>query len=171
MLFIDEAYSLSDGTNSTFGDEAINTIVQEMENHREDVIVIFAGYTEPMKEFVARNPGMNSRIKFKVDFDDYTADELCDITRLMLAKKEMKITDAAMDKLRSIYEKARKSKDFGNGRFARQMIEDVEMNLAERVMKLDEAQITVDTITTIEEADINASAVIFNEPLKKCIGF
>ncbi len=171
VLFIDEAYSLSDGTNSTFGDEAINTIVQEMENHREDVIVIFAGYTEPMKEFVARNPGMNSRIKFKVDFDDYTADELCDITRLMLAKKEMKITDAAMDKLRSIYEKARKSKDFGNGRFARQMIEDAEMNLAERVMKLDEAQITVDTITTIEEADINASAVIFNEPLKKCIGF
>ncbi len=159
VLFIDEAYSLCDDRKGGYGDEAINTIVQEMENHREDTIVIFAGYTEPMKDFVARNPGMNSRIKFKVNFDDYTADELCDITKLMLTKKEMRITENAMQKLRGIYENARKDNDFGNGRFARQMIEDAEMNLAERVMKLTENQITPEMITTIEESDIIAPTV------------
>ena len=80
VLFIDEAYSLCDGYDNGFGDEAINTIVQEMENHRDNVIVIFAGYPEPMKAFLDRNPGMRSRIAFSVEFDDYTVEELCEIT-------------------------------------------------------------------------------------------
>lgn len=83
VLFIDEAYSLCDSYENGFGDEAINTLVQEMENHRDNVIVILAGYPGPMKRFLDRNPGMLSRIAFHVEFEDYSVDELCDITRLM----------------------------------------------------------------------------------------
>ena len=158
MLFIDEAYSLCDAYENGFGDEAIDTIVQEMENHREDVIVIFAGYPEPMQEFLDRNPGMRSRIAFQVKFEDYTTEELCGITKLMLSGKQMTITDAAMEKLRNIYESVRRSNDYGNGRFVRKVLEEAEMNLAERIMALEEAQITEQTITTLEESDITMPA-------------
>ncbi len=154
VLFIDEAYSLCDSYSNGFGDEAINTLVQEMENHRDDVIVIFAGYPEPMKQFLDRNPGMHSRIAFQVEFDDYDTDELCDITKLMIRNRNMIITDEALDRLRSIYELARKESDYGNGRFVRKMLEEAEMNLAERLSKLDADDITTELLTTIKECDI-----------------
>ena len=87
ILFIDEAYAC-DAYEHGFGDEAINALVQEMENHRDDVIVIFAGYPEPMKQFLDRNPGMKSRIAFQVEFEDYSVDELCDITNLWFLKSK-----------------------------------------------------------------------------------
>lgn len=140
-------------------DEAINTLVQEMENHRDDVIVIFAGYTEPMHRFLDRNPGMLSRIAFQVEFEDYTTDELCDITKLMVSEKQMTITDAAMNILRQNYDIVRGENDYGNGRFVRKMLEEAEMNLAERVLQYKESEITKELITTIEECDIpNLSA-------------
>ena len=154
VLFIDEAYSLVDGYSNGYGDEAINTLVQEMENHREDVIVIFAGYPEPMKEFLDRNPGMLSRIAFQIKFDDYSTGDLCDITKLMLEKKQMTITDDAMEKLKSIYENARHDEDYGNGRFVRRMLEEAEMNLAERIIAVGKTELTEALITTIEESDI-----------------
>lgn len=154
VLFVDEAYSLCDSYEHGFGDEAINTLVQEMENHRDDVIVIFAGYPKPMNEFLDRNPGMLSRIAFHIEFEDYSLDELCEITKLMLRQKQMIITDAAMDKLRSNYETAMQSNDYGNGRFVRKMLEEAEMNLAERILKLGDMEISNEIITTIEEADI-----------------
>lgn len=154
VLFIDEAYALCDSYENGFGDEAINTLVQEMENHRDDVIVIFAGYAEQMQQFLDRNPGMASRIAFHVEFEDYSTQELCDITRLMLAKKQMTIADEAMEKLRQIYESARKSSNFGNGRFVRKMLEEAEMNLAERVAQLKESEMSAQLLTTIEEEDI-----------------
>lgn len=154
VLFIDEAYSLCDSYENGFGDEAINTLVQEMENHRDDVIVIFAGYTDPMHRFLDRNPGMLSRIAFQVEFEDYTTDELCDITKLMVSEKQMTITDAAMNKLRQNYDIVRGENDYGNGRFVRKMLEEAEMNLAERVLQYKEYEITKELITTIEECDI-----------------
>ncbi len=154
VLFIDEAYSLCDSYENGFGDEAINTIVQEMENHRDNVIVIFAGYPAQMKQFLDRNPGLLSRIAFQVDFEDYTVTELCEITKLMLSRKQMSITDEAMEKLRMHYENAIGSDDFGNGRFVRKMIEEAEMNLAERMLRLREEELTVELITTLEESDI-----------------
>ncbi len=154
VLFIDEAYSLCDNCRNGAGDEAINTIVQEMENHRDDVIVIFAGYPEPMKEFLDRNPGMSSRIAFKVHFEDYSVDELYEITKLMVSKKGMKITEQALDKLRKIYVKVDKKEDFGNGRFVRKVLEEVEMNLANRLLDKDESLITDEILTTLEECDI-----------------
>ena len=154
VLFIDEAYSLCDSYENSFGDEAINTIVQEMENHRDDVIVIFAGYPEPMKQFLDRNPGMQSRIAFQIEFEDYTTEELCAITRLMLAKKQLTITEAAMNRLECIYDVARKDSDYGNGRFVRKMLEEAEMNLAERIMGADSDSLTLEAVSTIEESDI-----------------
>ncbi|MCM1243446.1 MAG: AAA family ATPase, partial [Roseburia sp.] len=170
VLFIDEAYSLCDSYENGFGDEAINTLVQEMENHRDDVIVIFAGYTEQMRKFLDRNPGMASRIAFQVEFEDYSVEELCDITRLMLSQKQMTITDAAMEKLKNIYESVRGNSDFGNGRFVRKMLEEAEMNLAERIARMDESELTTSLITTIEEQDIrNADAK--KQYAKKQLGF
>lgn len=154
VLFIDEAYSLCDSYENGFGDEAINTLVQEMENHRDDVTVIFAGYTDPMHRFLDRNPGMLSRIAFQVEFEDYTTDELCDITKLMVSEKQMIITDAAMNKLRQNYDIVRGENDYGNGRFVRKMLEEAEMNLSERVLQYKEYEITKELITTIEECDI-----------------
>ena len=156
VLFIDEAYSLCDSNKNSFGDESINTIVQEMENNREKVIVIFAGYPEPMKEFLERNPGMSSRIAFHVPFEDYSPEELCEITKLMVSKKQFEITDAAMEKLRGIYEGAL-DEDFGNGRFVRKLLEEAEMNLALRLEKLSGAEISTKLLTTIEARDIPAA--------------
>ena len=154
VLFIDEAYSLCDDHTGRFGDEAINTLVQEMENHREDVIVIFAGYPKPMKAFLDRNPGMKSRIAFEVQFEDYTVDELVDIAKLMVSDKNMSITEEAIAKLRSNFEIVSKSEDYGNGRYVRKMLEEAEMNLAERCFKYDVSDITDEILTTIEAEDI-----------------
>ena len=154
VLFIDEAYSLCDYNKNSFGDEAINTIVQEMENNREDTVVIFAGYPAPMEEFLARNPGLESRLAFRVGFEDYSADELLRITELMASRKGIKLTAAAMEKLGSIYENARKDPGFGNGRFVRKLLEEAEMNLAERLFELGERELTEELISTVEEQDI-----------------
>lgn len=169
VLFIDEAYSLCDGYENGYGDEAINTIVQEMENHRDNVIVIFAGYPEPMKHFLERNPGMLSRIAFQIEFEDYSTEELCEITKLMLSKKQMKISDAAMSKLRDIYKTAAEREDFGNGRFVRKTLEEAEMNLAERVLQYKESEITTELISTIEECDI--PNVSFEKKTVRRMGF
>ena len=171
VLFIDEAYALCDGYDNGFGDEAINTIVQEMENHRGEVIVIFAGYPEPMQQFLDKNPGMRSRIAFQVKFQDYSVDELCEMTQLMLSQKQMTITDAAMTKLRKHYEmvKTNNQNDFGNGRFVRKLLEEAEMNLAERILPLKEADVTRQLMTTIEENDI--PEVVEEKRQKPQIGF
>lgn len=107
-----------------------------------------------MKHFLDRNPGLLSRIAFHVEFEDYSTEELCDITKLMLVKKKMKITNQAMKKLRTVYENARVHNDYGNGRFVRKTIEEAEMNIAERLLQLDESKITSEMLTTIVEADI-----------------
>ena len=154
VLFIDEAYSLVEYWDNAFGDEAINTIVQEMENHRKDTVVIFAGYPEPMKSFLDRNPGMRSRIAFHVEFEDYSTEELLDITKLMLRRQGMSITDEALEKLKGLYELAKNRDGFGNGRFVRKLLEEAAMNLAERVLEFDEEELTPELITTIEVEDI-----------------
>ncbi len=134
ILFIDEAYALVDDSNS-FGDEAINTIVQEMENHRDDTIVIFAGYPEKMKNFLDKNEGLRSRISFHVDFPDYSAGELCDILDLMAGKKGYELESDVKEKCRRIFEEAAKKAEFGNGRFVRTLLEQAEMAQASRVIK------------------------------------
>lgn len=168
VLFIDEAYSLCE-SYSGYGDEAINTIVQEMENHREDVVVIFAGYPKEMKEFLEKNPGMRSRIAFNVEFEDYSADELRSITELMVSNKNMTISPAAMEKLYDIYSKITNDTSFGNGRFVRQLIEEATMNLAERLITLDLSKLSKKKLTTIEVDDIPTKKIVKQN--KPQIGF
>ena len=154
VLFIDEAYSLSDGQSNSFGDEAINTIVQEMENHRDDVVVIFAGYPKQMQEFLDRNPGMKSRIAFHVHFDDYNPEQLCEITKVIAHKKRIELSDSALKKLEENYQKVYKDNDFGNGRYVRKMLEEAEMNLAKRLFDHNELEVTEDQICKIDACDI-----------------
>ena len=170
VLFIDEAYSLVDDREGMFGDEAINTIVQEMENRREDLVVIFAGYPREMDAFLSRNPGLRSRIAFHVPFADYSAEELCGIARIIGKSKGVTFTDAAVAKLSVIFEAARQQTGFGNGRYVRNVIELSKMNQADRLVGVDPDKITEKTISLIEDVDIEVPVV--REPTaKKLIGF
>lgn len=169
VLFIDEAYSLVDDRSGSFGDEAINTIVQEMENYREDVVVIFAGYPDKMEGFLQKNPGLRSRIAFHVPFEDYDADELCKIATLIGKNKGISLEDAAIEKLGTIFENARKQSDFGNGRYVRNVLEQAKMNQASRLLEYDFEDITTEEITTIKAVDIVIPEVKTEE--KRKIGF
>jgi SpoVK/Ycf46/Vps4 family AAA+-type ATPase len=154
VLFIDEAYSLVDDRDGSYGDEAINTIVQEMENHRSDVVVIFAGYPDKMEGFLDKNPGLRSRIAFHVPFADYSSAELCQIAEMLSKKNGMKLEKEALDKLEGVFEAARSNTDFGNGRYVRNIFEQAKMNQASRLLEKDFDDITSDEITTITEEDI-----------------
>ena len=149
VLFIDEAYSLVDDRDGSFGDEAINTIVQEMENHREDVAVIFAGYPDKMEGFLQKNPGLRSRIAFHVHFDDYDMNELCDIAELIARKKGLNIDGKAREKLLSIFAEVQGEKDFGNGRYVRNVIEKARMAQASRLLAKGYDEITGRDIETL----------------------
>ena len=136
VLFIDEAYSLVEDRDGLYGDEAINTIVQEMENARDETVVVFAGYPDRMREFVERNPGLRSRVAFHVDFPDYTADELMEILRLVVKKKCRALGAEAEERVRSLLESALNTPDFGNGRFVRNLVERAMMRQASRLVRL-----------------------------------
>lgn len=169
VLFIDEAYSLVDDRNGSFGDEAINTIVQEMENHREDVVVIFAGYPDKMEGFLQKNPGLRSLIAFHVPFSDYTASDLCHIATLIGKSKGISFDEEALVKLEGVFESARKQSDFGNGRYVRNILEQAKMNQASRLLEYDFEDITTDEIITIKAVDIIVPEVKQQE--KRKIGF
>ena len=169
VLFIDEAYSLVDDRSGSYGDEAINTIVQEMENHREDVVVIFAGYPNEMEKFLQKNPGLRSRIAFHVPFADYNAQELCKIAEMMGKRKGVCFDEEALTKLTRAFEVARKQSDFGNGRYVRNLLEQAKMNQASRLLEYDFDQITTEEIKTIKAVDIIIPEV--KTEVKRTIGF
>jgi SpoVK/Ycf46/Vps4 family AAA+-type ATPase len=153
VLFIDEAYSLLDDKAGHFGDEAINTIVQEMENLRWDMVVIFAGYPEKMEEFLARNNGLRSRVAFHIHFPDYSVDELIKITQLMVTGRKMLLGSGVEEKLRWIYADAVKTSDFGNGRFVRNILEKALMKQASRLVSMDYSDITDEIAATLLAED------------------
>lgn len=171
VLFIDEAYALVDDRDGLYGDEAINTIVQEMENHREDTVVIFAGYPDKMQGFLDKNPGLRSRIAFHVPFEDYTVDDLCAITRLMAGRKQLELTADAQEKLAGIYDSVREQKDFGNGRFVRNLLEKAQMAQARRLLDMDPAAVTEREVRTIEAADVEEPPMNRQRDEKRKIGF
>ncbi|MBQ4066010.1 MAG: AAA family ATPase [Clostridia bacterium] len=170
VLFIDEAYSLVDGKEGLFGDEAINTIVQEMENHRDDTIVIFAGYPDKMERFLSKNPGLRSRVAFHIPFEDYSANELCEIALLIAEENGLCLSKEAGDELMPIFESARRSDDFGNGRFARNIIEKAKMALAERILTADTDSLSDEDLRTILAEDIPTDH-IFSYRSNNPIGF
>ena len=154
VLFVDEAYSLVDDRSGSYGDEAINTIVQEMENHREDMAVIFAGYPEKMEEFINKNPGLRSRIAFYVPFEDYDTDSLCQIASMIAKQKGLSFSDPALEKLAVIFDRVKSQEDFGNGRYARNIVEKARMAQASRLVKMDYESVTEKDLTTLCPEDI-----------------
>ena len=135
VLFIDEAYSLLEERRGSYGDEAINAIVQEMENTRADTAVVFAGYSDRMQEFLGANPGLRSRISFHVDFPDYTPEELCAILRKQALDAQLTLTPEAMERAEEIFRTASRQPGFGNGRFARNLLEQARLRQARRLLK------------------------------------
>lgn len=126
VLFIDEAYTLSSsggGTGPDFGKEAIDTLVKLMEDHRDDVVVIAAGYSKEMAQFLESNPGMESRFSRTIEFANYTPDELVTIVRTQCTKHDYRLTEGAGEALLKYFDEIPKDGTFGNGRTARRVFE------------------------------------------------
>lgn len=170
ILFIDEAYSLY-GHGNDFGREAVTTIVQEMENRRDSVMVIFAGYPAAMQRFLEMNEGLKSRIGDTVSFADYSEDELLEIMENMAAKSSLMLSEGAKLKVREIVAVAKADKNFGNGRFMRQLLEDGFENMAVRVIK---GQIDEKSISLMRKCDFTSLTplkVNEKEKASRTIGF
>ena len=139
VLFIDEAYSLSSGGENDFGRESIETILKAMEDHRDDLIVIVAGYTEPMEKFIHSNPGLESRFNKYFFFPDYNGEQLMTMFRSRCKKNGYTLTEetekAAVAYFTQLYEE--RTENFGNGRDVRNAFEDMVVRQANRVAKLD----------------------------------
>ena len=127
VLFIDEAYSLvpEDGGGSDYGQEAISTILKRMEDYRDRLVVIVAGYKDEMQRFIDSNPGLQSRFNRYIDFPDYTGQELTEIFKMYMKKNQYTLNDSTEAYLRTRFEIAveKKDRNFGNARFARNVFE------------------------------------------------
>ena len=135
VMFIDEAYSLVQGDNDSFGKEALDTLIKEMEDHRDKLTVIFAGYTKEMTDFMEHNSGLKSRISKFVEFEDYSVDELYSIFKSFVKKNGCAIDpDASLNAKALIMDMvANKDRTFGNAREIRKLYEDIFMNMVTRV--------------------------------------
>jgi SpoVK/Ycf46/Vps4 family AAA+-type ATPase len=120
VLFIDEAYSL---TGDQYGTEAVDTLVKEMEDRRDDLVVIVAGYPAPMEAFVAANPGLASRFRTIIEFDDYTDDELATILTTLAEGSDYEVTPQVLARFRELLAETPRGQSFGNGRFSRNTLE------------------------------------------------
>jgi stage V sporulation protein K len=125
ILFIDEAYSLARGGTKDFGKEAIDCLVKAMEDHKDEFVLILAGYPSEMEYFLSSNPGLPSRFPVQLDFRNYTIQELLQITEIMVEDREYQISSQAKQKIRQhLYEQIHHSEgDFSNARFVRNLIE------------------------------------------------
>lgn len=125
VLFIDEAYSLASGNGfgSSFNEEAIATLIQGMENYRDNLVVIFAGYTKEMQAFLNANSGIVSRIGYTLNFADYTNEELLQIFEQMMNKSGFVVTPEALEEVKRVTEEYRDTPNFGNARFIRNVYE------------------------------------------------
>ena len=139
VLFIDEAYSLASGGENDFGREAIETLLKAMEDHRDDLVVIVAGYTGPMEKFIHSNPGLESRFNRYFFFPDYDGNQLTEIFRIQCKKNSYTLTpeadEAALKMFTRLYEE--RDENFGNGRDVRNCFEDMVVRQSNRVAALE----------------------------------
>lgn len=148
VLFIDEAYTLSNGGERDFGQEAIDTILKNMEDHRDNLVVIAAGYPKLMENFISTNPGLASRFNKHFLFQDYTIDEMDEILAGLCAKQQYIMTDGAKALAHQYMLKCMAQKDFGNGRTARNLFEKLISSQAERIVQMSSpAMADLQTIT------------------------
>ena len=151
VLFIDEAYTLSNGAANDFGQEAIDTLLKAMEDKREDFVVIVAGYDDLMDEFVHSNPGLESRFNRYIHFSDYNADEMCSIFKLLCDKNQYELSEEAEIALKDYFASINIA-DFANGRGARNLFEKTVTQQAKRISMGDGA--SNDDLSVITDADI-----------------
>lgn len=156
VLFIDEAYALTvNRGDNDYGYEAVDTLLKAMEDYRQDLIVIVAGYSEPMAEFLGSNPGLRSRFNNFIEFPDYSADELNQIFTRMCTSNGLVLSDAAKSRVKryfcNLYDN--RKKNFANAREVRNYLEKVMMNQANRIASSGEP-LEGDLLLRIEEGDI-----------------
>lgn len=154
VLFIDEAYALAKDNRKDFGSEAIEVLLKKMEDHRDELIVIVAGYPDEMKEFIGSNPGLQSRFNRYFTFEHYKPHELIAIFELFCGKNDFVLDTNAKEKLEFIFEKLyeKKHKSFGNARVARNLFEKIIEYQANRIVNI--APITEVILKTITEEDV-----------------
>ena len=159
VLFIDEAYYLYREDNERdYGQESIEILLQVMENQREDLVVILAGYKDRMDSFFAANPGMSSRIAHHIDFPDYTLDELQDIGKLMIRAEGYRFSPDAEKTFRDYLKRRKDQPRFANARSVRNAIERARLRHASRLMETDES-VSKDELTTLTPDDFLGSRV------------
>ena len=169
VLFIDEAYSLTANADSNdFGSEAIDTLVKLMEDHRNDLIVIVAGYTDQMHHFIDSNPGLSSRFNRYFSFDDYSKNELIEIFKNICQKNGFIVSESAIRALDNMLEDIVDMEQFGNARGIRNVFDKAVMNQANRLVKL--KNINNSDLTTIIASDL-PSVSSFDVKLKNNNGF
>ena len=158
VLFIDEAYSLASGQGqgNGYNEEAIATLIQAMENHRDNLVVIFAGYTKEMQSFLNTNSGIVSRIGYTLEFEDYTTEELIKIFEQMTKKSGFVVEKDAIEKLRKIIDEYKDTKNFGNARFVRNVYEKTIIKHASNIKD----KKTKKAIKTITEDDISVENLL-----------
>lgn len=140
VLFIDEAYSITENDHAdSYGRECLTELTKALEDYRDDLVVIVAGYTEPMKKFFESNPGLKSRFNTFIEFEDYSAYELEEILENMCSLNDYELSDDARKLLQEYFIKKVETKEdnFANGRMVRNLFDDLVMNHARRVIKLD----------------------------------
>ena len=169
VLFIDEAYSLCEDKNNSFGKEAISVLLKEMEDNRGDLIVIFAGYEDDINRFLDTNVGFRSRINKYFKFEDYTTIELGRIFTNILKKMHLKITGEGLEKCIDLFKTAKQHANFSNGRFARNLSEQIEevhiLNVVKetgtnRILNTSDFE-RMDTITIQDIPDIVAEKMLY----------
>ena len=154
VLFIDEAYSLVQGAKEDFGQEAISALLKRMEDDRDRLVVILAGYSSEMKAFINSNPGLQSRFNRYIHFSDYSADELKQIFLLNAKKNQYTLDEEASSVLEKMMSSAidNKDKNFGNARFVRNLFEKSIQNQATRLSSL--SNITEDVLSMLKAEDL-----------------
>lgn len=154
VLFIDEAYSLVGSSKEDFGKEAVATLIKRMEDDRDKLVIILAGYTNEMAEFIDTNPGLKSRFNRHINFPDYTPNELFEIFESNCNKLDYHLTKEAKEKVKTVFENvySERDKTFGNGRLVRNIFEKTLGRQANRIAK--EGNLTKEILTTISGEDI-----------------
>ena len=168
VLFIDEAYSLVSDRKGGFEDEAIATLIKEMEDHRNEVCIILAGYTNEMEDLIQRNPGFASRIQFTINFPDYSAEELFEIFTELCKKEHYKLSEKCKGILIENFELAKNKEAFGNGRYVRNIFEKIKFEQANRIVQTNSK--SINSINKCDVENVLKTTDIVKEETRK-IGF
>ena len=160
VLFIDEAYYLYRPENERdYGQEAIEILLQVMENNRDDLVVVLAGYKDKMDKFFESNPGFRSRVAHHIDFPDYSNDELLEIAEVMVAGMNYKFNKGSIKAMAEYIELRRKQPHFANARSIRNAIDRARLRQANRVFNNSDGPISANLLSQIEDVDIRQSRV------------